>query len=101
MLAERRCIAPAAPAVCCSLRRCALPNSSPAVVQLPRLTLGTDSRVPHAKPQRLARRDATATMQATAENYTADVPVAGQKVLSLFFLHIDQYHHDNDEWGRC
>jgi hypothetical protein len=28
-------------------------------------------------------------MQATAENYTADVPVAGQKVLSFFLLRMN------------
>ncbi len=89
MMSESRCIAPVAPAVCCSLKRCALPNSAPALVQLPRLALGTESRAPHAKPLRLARRDATATMQATAENYTADVPVAGQKVLSFFLLRMN------------
>ena len=80
MLADGRCIVPAAPCICSVSRRCALPNSAPGLSQMPRPLLSADARSIHAKPQRLARRDATATMQATADSYTADVPVAGEEV---------------------
>ena len=80
MLADGRCIVPAAPCICSVSRRCALPNSAPGLSQMPRPLLSADARSIHTKPQRLARRDATATMQATADSYTADVPVAGEEV---------------------
>ena len=91
MLAERRCIVATGPCFSSVSRRCALPNSAPGLLQNPRALLNTDARSLHAKPQRLARRDTAATMQATmqptADSYTADVPLAGQQVLVLPHIH--------------
>ena len=90
MLTDARCIVPAAPCICSVSRRCALPNSAPGLSQMPRPLLSADARSIHAKPQRLARRDATATMQATADSYTADVPVAGEQVCACPDPHVFQ-----------
>ena len=80
MSVQRGCIAPPAPCSCSSLRRDAHCSSAPAAPQMPRLAPSTHPRSIRAKPERLARWHAAATMQATTENYTADVPVAGQQV---------------------
>ena len=95
MLVDGRYVVPAVPCTCSASRRCALPNSAPGLSQMPRPLLNTDARSVHAKPQRLARRDATATMQATADNYTADVPMAGQQVLAAHSSTQESFMHND------
>ena len=77
---QRGCVAPPAPCSCSSLRRDVHCSSASAAPQMPRLAPSAHSRSIRAKPERLARWHVAATMQATTENYIADVPVAGQQV---------------------